>query len=509
MDQGNLSDIQDFYKEKCVLLTGATGFLGKLILEKLLRSTEVQKIYLLVRRNRKDDPEKRVEKLLECPIFDGIKRISSECLSKIIVVHGDMSLIDLGLEEKILKNIVKEVNCVFHTAVAAKVNQTIVDASLTNIRGTGELLNIARSMKKLKSFVLVSTAYSNCVKEEIDEKIYDLDVDVEEFITSIESDGVKGLEKYKSLTEKWPSSFTFTMALAENLIKNESGKLPVAIVRCSSIIATNLGPIRGYIDSCHGPTGVVIGVGLGILRVFYGDDDKVGDIVTADYVINNAIAAGWAVNEYKDYDKFEKLYLKDKVPVFNCVSSPNNPITWKTFGEIMDKYGKESPSSKLMWYPYKIVTSCLYNYLLLKFLLHTIPAFILDIVLLCVGKRGRISGFYDQMEGYTGNIQYFMNNSWVFNDSNNKELIKGMTRKDRELFNFDHSDIDWESYLEYYMKGIRVYILKDEMNTVKQGQKKLQTFKYLHYSLITLGCVILYLFARFFLKMFLGIFFNV
>ncbi len=30
--------IQDYYNKKCILITGATGFLGKVILEKVLRT---------------------------------------------------------------------------------------------------------------------------------------------------------------------------------------------------------------------------------------------------------------------------------------------------------------------------------------------------------------------------------------------------------------------------------------------------------------------------------------
>jgi FlaA1/EpsC-like NDP-sugar epimerase len=43
-------NIKDYYKGKNVLLTGCTGFLGKVILEKMLRScSNVNKIFLLVR----------------------------------------------------------------------------------------------------------------------------------------------------------------------------------------------------------------------------------------------------------------------------------------------------------------------------------------------------------------------------------------------------------------------------------------------------------------------------
>ncbi len=45
--------IKEFYKGKTVFLTGATGFVGKVILEKFFRSLpEVKRIYILVRPKR-------------------------------------------------------------------------------------------------------------------------------------------------------------------------------------------------------------------------------------------------------------------------------------------------------------------------------------------------------------------------------------------------------------------------------------------------------------------------
>lgn len=41
--------MQHFYENKSIMLTGATGFIGKVILEKILRTTEPRVIYLLVR----------------------------------------------------------------------------------------------------------------------------------------------------------------------------------------------------------------------------------------------------------------------------------------------------------------------------------------------------------------------------------------------------------------------------------------------------------------------------
>lgn len=44
------SDVKNFFAGKCVLISGATGFVGKALVEKLLRSCEfIQNVYILVR----------------------------------------------------------------------------------------------------------------------------------------------------------------------------------------------------------------------------------------------------------------------------------------------------------------------------------------------------------------------------------------------------------------------------------------------------------------------------
>jgi fatty acyl-CoA reductase len=45
----------------------------------------------------------------------------------------------------------------------------------------------------------------------------------------------------------------------------------------------------------YGPTGVVVGAGLGILRTMHCDPDMIADLVPADMVINVMIATAWDV----------------------------------------------------------------------------------------------------------------------------------------------------------------------------------------------------------------------
>jgi len=64
-----LTPIQEFYKGRSVLITGATGFCGKSLLEKLLRScADVGKIYLLVRPKKDVDISTRLTKLFDDPV---------------------------------------------------------------------------------------------------------------------------------------------------------------------------------------------------------------------------------------------------------------------------------------------------------------------------------------------------------------------------------------------------------------------------------------------------------
>lgn len=41
--------IEQFYDNAVIIISGGTGFLGKILVEKLLRSFDVKKIYLLIR----------------------------------------------------------------------------------------------------------------------------------------------------------------------------------------------------------------------------------------------------------------------------------------------------------------------------------------------------------------------------------------------------------------------------------------------------------------------------
>lgn len=91
----------------------------------------------------------------------------------------------------------------------------------------------------------------------------------------------------------------FSKAVAEDIIRKEGKGLPIAVVRPSIVLATYKEPVAGWIDNFYGPTGVLHGASMGLLRTLHVKPKNFADMVPADYVVNSAIAAGWDIATIK------------------------------------------------------------------------------------------------------------------------------------------------------------------------------------------------------------------
>ena len=67
--------IPEFYAGRSIFITGATGFMGKCLLEKILRDLpEVEQVYILIRPKKEKSIQERVEDLSKLKV-----RRSSSC----------------------------------------------------------------------------------------------------------------------------------------------------------------------------------------------------------------------------------------------------------------------------------------------------------------------------------------------------------------------------------------------------------------------------------------------
>jgi fatty acyl-CoA reductase len=101
------SELQNFYNGRVVLLTGATGFVGKCVLEKLLHDTEVRKIFVLIRSRPGISTQERLStSILQSPAFDrlrtmvGVDGWDAFIASRVVAVEGDTNMPKIGMCSK-------------------------------------------------------------------------------------------------------------------------------------------------------------------------------------------------------------------------------------------------------------------------------------------------------------------------------------------------------------------------------------------------------------------------
>ncbi|XKL66457.1 hypothetical protein PGB90_009877 [Kerria lacca] len=152
LHSASISEIQSFFKDATVFITGATGFLGHVLLSKLLRScSNIKEIYILLREKKGKTAINRFNELLEDEVFEVLRNECPESLLKIKPIIGDCLEIGLGLSFNDTEMIKKNVNVIFHVAATVKFDTPIKKAVHMNIRSTSDLLDLAHEIKELKT----------------------------------------------------------------------------------------------------------------------------------------------------------------------------------------------------------------------------------------------------------------------------------------------------------------------------------------------------------------------
>ena len=158
--------IKEFYNDNTIFITGTTGFVGKVVLEKILRSLgNFKKIFVMVRQKKGMTDLQRLEEIFQSEIFETYFRLRPEMKcdwkQKVFPIAGDLTLSGLGLSQESRHTLINEVQIMINCAASVNFDDPILEALNINYFGTLRMLDLAQNAKNIEVFTHVSTAYVN------------------------------------------------------------------------------------------------------------------------------------------------------------------------------------------------------------------------------------------------------------------------------------------------------------------------------------------------------------
>jgi long-chain acyl-CoA synthetase len=343
-----------FFQDKKILLTGSTGFVGKVVLATLLgKFPEVGRIVCLVRAPNDTAAEDRFLKdVIASAALDPVRDRYGIALrdfvrSKVEVRAGDVARERLGIDEARWRELARDLDLVVHCAGLVDFVPPLDKGLAANVDGTQRVLELAKQAGKGRcAFLHVSTCFVAGEREgHIREELrpgetplshrsgfagFDHKKEIEEarklvqrlLVDELEDPAVlaeywdeaegnprkaKRLAEVRSrrrLAEEgyararkwgWANTYCYTKALAERLVDAARPELgPVSIVRPAIVESAVRYPIPGWnqgVNTCA-PLMWMCSRGM---RYFPIPDEHVLDVIPVDLCVNNMVQVAAAL----------------------------------------------------------------------------------------------------------------------------------------------------------------------------------------------------------------------
>ena len=242
-----------------ILVTGASGALGPHLLAELLRSDEIERVFVLMRPGT-TSPKARLQELRAelHGIAADVRTCRAVSLDRLVAVAGDVCQSGLGFDRHTARDVTRTVGVIVHAAANTGFTVPWLDLHATNVEGTSNVLDLGRRCRHLQQLLFVSTS---CVAGTRTGEI-------PERLETVAPDFVNPYE-----LSKWE---------AERLAARSS--LPVRIVRLSTCIG---GERTGYVHRLGAIHHVLYWIMRGLIPMVPGRPDTRVDLIATD------VAARW------------------------------------------------------------------------------------------------------------------------------------------------------------------------------------------------------------------------
>ncbi|XP_047317030.1 fatty acyl-CoA reductase 3-like [Impatiens glandulifera] len=472
-----------------ILVTGATGFLAKLFVEKMVRTqSDFKKMYLLIRADDVSSANQRLlDEVIEKELFGvvgeqwGADELKSFISEKIVAVPGDIRSLDFGIKGDdsniMLQNMLTDINVIVHSAATLQFDGRYDDAINTNLKGTMNVLSFAQKCTNLKLLLHVSTAYV-CGEREgyISEKPFNMgeslnEVDglnieteikmMEEQLSELKANkatenevklAMKDMGMQRAKKYGWPNTYVFTKAMTEMWLGHWKGDIPLVIMRPTIVTCTLKDPFPGWMQGFGSINGFIIAYGKGIMKYLSFDPQANMDMIPGDMVVN-AIICAIIVN-------MKQLNLGDTI-IYHISSSLRNRINYGRFVSLNFKYFTMNPwfdkNGKMIKVAHELQSfhtfAAFHTYMKFYYLM---PLKVLQLV----NKVTRLSIIETTFANLNKGVNFVIRLAHVYQpytyfksifEDNNTEKLREEVRRiyeiDESMFDFHPGSIDWEDYL--------------------------------------------------------------
>ncbi|XP_010514782.1 PREDICTED: probable fatty acyl-CoA reductase 5 [Camelina sativa] len=487
-------------RNKTILVTGATGFLAKVFVEKILRvQPNVKKLYLLVRASDNEAATKRLRtEAFEKDLFKvlrenlGDEKLNRLLHEKIVPVPGDIATDHLDINDSDLRErMQKEIDIVVNVAATTNFDERYDVGLGINTFGALNVLNFAKKCDKAQLFLHVSTAYvcgekagllpeKPFVMEDIrNENGLQLDINLERELMKqrlkelneqdcSEEDTTLAMKKLgmeRAKLHGWPNTYVFTKSMGEMLLGNHKENLPLVIIRPTMITSTFSEPFPGWIEGLRTVDSVIIAYGKGVLKCFLVDVNSVCDMIPVDMVANAMITAA------ATHAGGSGVHM-----VYHVGSSHQNPVTFGEIHEIAVRYFTKNPlrsrsTGSLITVSKLRFLSTMGLFSLYMTLRYKLPLQLLKLIDIIYpwrkgdkygDKNRKIELVMRLVELYEPYVLF----KGIFDDRNTKSLCANQKEEESQnsekmMFDFDPKVINWGDYLtSIHIPGLITHVLK-------------------------------------------------